>query len=36
MSNEHEALKNVVTSYRVSEDTKGKLKQQLKDLGLTI
>ena len=35
MNNEHEISKNVVTSYRLSEDTKGKLQQQLKDLGLT-
>lgn len=35
MSNENESSKNVVTSYRLSEDTKGKLQQQLKDLGLT-
>jgi len=35
MNIEHEASKNVVTSYRLSEDTKGKLQQQLKDLGLT-
>jgi len=35
MNNDHETSKNVVTSYRLSEDTKGKLQQQLKDLGLT-
>ena len=27
--------KNVVTSYRLAQDTKDKLQQQLKDLGLT-
>lgn len=35
MKNEREPIKNIVTSYRLSEDTKGKLQQQLKDLGLT-
>ena len=35
MKSENEPVKNIVTSYRLSEDTKGKLQQQLKDLGLT-
>jgi len=35
MSNENEQSKSVVTSYRLKEDTKEKLKQQLDQLGLT-
>ena len=35
MNNENEQAKNVVTSYRVSQDAKDKIQQQLKDLGLT-
>jgi hypothetical protein len=35
VSNDNETLKSVVTTYRLSQDAKGKLQQQLKDLGLT-
>jgi chromosome segregation ATPase len=35
MNNENEQLKSVVTSYRLKEDTKDKIKQQLDSLGLT-
>lgn len=35
MSNENETSKSIVTSYRLSQDTKDKLQQQLKDLGMT-
>lgn len=35
MSNENEAVKSIVTSYRLKEDTKDKIKQQLDQLDLT-
>lgn len=35
MNNETEAAKSIVTSYRLKEDTKDKIKQQLDQLGLT-